>query len=129
MEFVSEAQKVLLGKRKGAHGEGQYAFPGGHLEYMESFENCAKRETKEECGIEIGNARFLYLSNLKNFAPKHYVQIGLIADYKSGEPEALEPDKCEKWDWYDTGSLPENVFVTVNISLDCFKNKINYLDN
>jgi 8-oxo-dGTP diphosphatase len=44
---------VLLGKRKGSHGEGEYAFPGGHLEYMESFEQCAHRETLEECGVEI----------------------------------------------------------------------------
>lgn len=45
--------KVLLGKRKGSHGEGTYAFPGGHMEYMESFTDCVKRELEEECGLKI----------------------------------------------------------------------------
>jgi 8-oxo-dGTP diphosphatase len=30
--------RVLLGKRRGSHGRGEYAWPGGHMEYMESFE-------------------------------------------------------------------------------------------
>src|SRR3989344_1839312 len=75
--------KILLGKRRGAHGAGQYAGPGGHLEHLESIENCAKREVLEETGLEIDNIRFLCLSNLKVYAPKHYVDIGVIADWKS----------------------------------------------
>ena len=45
--------KVLLGKRRGAHGEGSWSFPGGHLEFNELLEICAKREAKEETGLEI----------------------------------------------------------------------------
>jgi 8-oxo-dGTP diphosphatase len=59
---------VLLGKRKGAHGEGEYAFPGGHLEYMESFAQCAQRETREECGIEIENIRFQFVANVTTYS-------------------------------------------------------------
>ena len=47
--------KVLFHKRKGSHGDGEYAWPGGHLEYMESFEDCVRREVYEEAGIEIKN--------------------------------------------------------------------------
>ncbi|MFY9462023.1 MAG: NUDIX domain-containing protein [Candidatus Sungiibacteriota bacterium] len=120
--------RILLGKRKGAHGEGEYSFPGGHLEYMESFEECARRETLEECGIEIENLRFQLLANVKKYAPKHYVHIGLIADWKSGEPKILEPDKCESWAWYELGQLPEPLFEMSRITIEAHNQGKNYFD-
>jgi 8-oxo-dGTP diphosphatase len=121
--------KVLLGKRKGSHGEGEYAFPGGHLEYMESFADCAKRETAEECGIEIKNIRFQYLYNMKTYAPKHYVQIGLLADWKSGEPKILEPEFIESWSWYDLNDSPKPLFEACELALQSYKTGKNYIDS
>src|SRR6187549_2849165 len=86
--------KVLMALRKASHGAGTYQFPGGHLEYMESFAECARREVREECGIEIQSIEFTYTANVIAFAPKHYVHIGLKADWKSGEPQQLEPEKA-----------------------------------
>jgi 8-oxo-dGTP diphosphatase len=120
--------KILLGKRKGSFGDGEYAFPGGHLEYMESFEDCAKRETAEECGIKIKNVKFQILANLIEWAPKQYIQVGLVADWESGEPEVLEPNKCESWAWYDIDNLPSPIFYASAIGIDAHKTNKNYLD-
>jgi 8-oxo-dGTP diphosphatase len=113
--------KVLMGKRKGSHGAGDYAFTGGHLEYMESFEECAKRETLEEAGIVIKNVKFLSLGNIKKFTPKHVVGIGVTAEWESGEPKVMEPDKRESWDWYDLDSLPEPLFYPAQLMFDAYK--------
>ena len=119
--MILKEGKVLLGKRKGSHSEGEFAFPGGHLEYMESFEECIKREVAEECGLEIKNIRFQCLVNLVEYAPKHFVHIGLVADFKSGEPRVLEPDKSESWLFYDLDNLPSPLFKTCKLSIDSYR--------
>lgn len=108
--LIFKQGKVLLGKRKGSHGADEYGGPGGHLEYGETLEQTAIRETKEECGITIKNLRMLCVSDLLKYSPKHYVDIGFYAEWKSGEPEVLEPEKLESWEWYDLDALPKNLF-------------------
>lgn len=120
--------KVLMGKRTGAHAAGVFAGPGGHLEHLESFAFCAKRETLEEAGIEIENIRFLCLTNFTAYAPKQYVDIGLVADWKSGEPRVLEPDQCESWHWYDMNDLPSLLFGVVKNYIEAYRTGKNYFD-
>ena len=127
--MVMKEGKVLLGKRKSSHGAGEYAWPGGHMEYMESFEICVKREVKEETGIEIKNVRFLRLLNLKDYAPKHYVDVGLIADWKSGKPKVMEPDKAESWGWYEIDKLPKPLFSTLPAYFEALITGKNFFDN
>lgn len=120
--------KVLLAQRKSSHGDGDYAFPGGHLEHMESFESCARREVMEECGIEIKNICFLFVANVTTYAPKHYVHITLTADWAGGEPAVKEPDKSGEWCWYSLDQLPSPMFHTCTLSFDSYKNGQNYYD-
>jgi 8-oxo-dGTP diphosphatase len=126
--MVFKDSKVLLGKRKASHGSGEYAWPGGKLEYMESFAACAKREVREETGMEIKNIRFLRLLNLKAYAPQHFVDIGLIAEWKSGKPQILEPEKVEFWDWYAMDNLPTPLFKTEPSYIEALKTGKNFFD-
>ena len=119
---------VLLGQRKGAHGEGEYAFPGGHLDYMESFAQCAQRETREECGLEIENIRFQFVANVTTYAPHHYVHVGLLADWKSGEPEVLEPEASGPWEWHAVEDLPQPLFEMSRLAAESYKTGQTYYD-
>jgi len=106
--------KVLLGKRKGSHGEGSWAFPGGHLEFGESFEECAVREVAEETGVSIKNIRkMIFTNDLFPIEEKHYVTCYMKAEYQSGEVRILEPHKCETWEWVAWNELPEPLFIPI----------------
>jgi 8-oxo-dGTP diphosphatase len=98
--LVIKEGRVLLGKRKNAHGSGTWAFPGGHLEFNESIKACARREVSEEAGIQIKNLRYgPYTNDIFAGEGKHYVTLFVLADYDSGTPAAKEPHKCEEWEW------------------------------
>src|SRR5271165_115395 len=92
--------KVLVLKRKGSHGEGTWAPPGGHLEFGESIEECAIRETLEETGLAIGNVQFLAITNDIFWSEqKHYLTVWVQCDYLSGTATAAYPDKVDEVGW------------------------------
>lgn len=126
--MILKSGKVLLGKRKGSHGEGEYSFPGGHIEYLESFHDCVTRELKEECGVKVSNLRFQFISNVTKYAPKHYVHIGMLAEWEEGDPIVMEPDKVESWEWYNLEAIPQPMFEMCAQAIDCYRNGKNYYD-
>jgi 8-oxo-dGTP diphosphatase len=127
--MVVREGKVLMGKRKSSHGAGEYSWPGGHMEHMESFEECARREVREETGIEITNVRFLRLLNFKNYPPKHYVDIAMLAEWASGEAQVMEPHKCERWGWYEIDRLPQPLFGTILSYFEALETGKYFFDN
>lgn len=113
--MVEKDGKFLLGKRIGSHGTG-WSFPGGHLEFNESWEGCSIRETKEETGIEIKNPKFLIATNdLFEHAGRHYITIFLRVEWAKGEPKVMEKDRFEKWEWlrWDEIKKKDNLFLPI----------------
>jgi 8-oxo-dGTP diphosphatase len=108
---IERDNKILLGKRKGSHREGFWAVPGGHLEFNETIEDCAKREAMEETGLTVTNIRKdTFTNDIMKDENKHYITCFVRADCEYGEPKIMEPDKCEEWKWFDWDKLPSPLF-------------------
>lgn len=112
--IVFQGEKVLLGKRKNAHGENTWGFPGGHLEFQEEPEACAIRETREEAGIEIAEVtRGPWSNDIFSPSDKHYITLFMLAKHKYGVPRILEPQKCSAWKWFTWNKLPDPLFLPI----------------
>ncbi len=110
--IVMRDDTVLLGRRRNAHGAGTWQFPGGHLEFNETIEACARREVLEETGLRIARLRRgPYTNDLFHEDGKHYVTLYVLADYAHGELTLKEPDKCDRWDWFSWDDLPTPRFT------------------
>lgn len=119
--------KVLLGKRHDdpvkadseLKGEGTWTIPGGKLDFGDDLIGAAKRETKEECDLDVHDAELISLTNdIKD--DRHFVTVGFLAKSFSGEPKVMEPDEITEWRWFDINSLPSPIFFPAEKAIKNF---------
>jgi 8-oxo-dGTP diphosphatase len=122
---VRKNGKVLLGRRLSEHGKNTWCFPGGHLEYMETLEECAVREVREEAGISIKNIKVISATNDIHQSGKHYITVFVFSDWRSGNTKVMEPDKMVDWEWFEWKKLPKPLFLAtqnfVNLKISPLK--------
>ncbi|MDE1186371.1 MAG: NUDIX hydrolase [Pantoea sp.] len=111
--------KLLLGRRKGSHGAGDWSAPGGHLEFGETPEECARRETEEETGLQLHDLQNgAFVSDVFPEVQKHYITLFMVAHSLHGEPQCLEPEKCEGWHWFAPEQLPQPLFAPLRTLIE-----------
>ncbi|ORX55174.1 hypothetical protein DM01DRAFT_1321560 [Hesseltinella vesiculosa] len=94
--------KFLVAQRKGSHGDGHWQLAGGHLEFGESFEECAARETLEETNLDLKGWTYVTTTNDVMVADKkHYVTIFMLAEVENvNQVKTMEPHKIQGgWQW------------------------------
>ncbi|KAA8652045.1 hypothetical protein EYZ11_004169 [Aspergillus tanneri] len=129
--FVLNPQgRIIIGKRQGSHGAGTWGLPGGHLEFNETFEACAKREVFEETGLKIKDIKFLTATNdIMRAEGKHYVTVfvGGVVTEANAQPKVIEPEKCAEWQWQSWEEIGEfaaaQKVAEVEGSMDSFEGK------
>ena len=126
--LILKDNKVLLGHRCSLHDTGgifepdSWALPGGKQECNETIFECAKRETKEETNLDISNLEVFGAGD--DIEPgKHYVTLYIKALEYSGELKNMEPDKQDKWEWFDLNNLPDNLYTPSRKTLELYLKK------
>jgi 8-oxo-dGTP diphosphatase len=109
--YIVKDGKLLLSLRTSSHSPDTWCPPGGHIEYGETFLDTAKRETKEETGMDIDEIEIMGVtSDVYEDEKKHVISVHIKAKLFSGEPKIMEPDKFSEIKWFDLADLPENLF-------------------
>lgn len=117
-------KNILLGRRKGSHGDNTWAFPGGHLELYEDIVECGKRELLEETGIDVSKYKPIelgYTNDQFKEEEKHYITLYVLYNVpKKLDAKLMEPNKCHEWKWFDIHSIPEERFIPLSNYLKKF---------
>ena len=99
---VRRDDQVLLVQRGNPPRRGDWGIPGGVVELGETLREAARREVREECGIEIQVAELLDTFEVlqRDDAGRlqyHYVIIDFAAEYVGGDVHAASDVLDARW--------------------------------
>jgi len=98
---------IILIKRKNLPRG--WALPGGFVDYGEALEEAARREAKEETGLEVELVRQLHTYSDPARDPRHHTITTVFIARPAGEPTAapVAADDAEEIGIFTKASLPE----------------------
>jgi len=102
--------QVLLVKRTKPPFEGQWAIPGGFVEEKESLADAARRELKEETGIDVMYLEQLYAFGDVGRDPRG--RVVTIAYFKviDSDPDLSHDDEVSEVRWFPVYKTPQLAF-------------------
>lgn len=87
--------------------EGYWSTPGGHLEFCESPEQCAVRETEEETRVGVSGVVFVAISSdMLPDPPRHYITIWMSGSADATEPSIGDSEEVAEVGWFAPDTLP-----------------------
>ncbi len=96
--------RLLLVRRRNPPFAGQFALPGGFVDYGETTETAARRELAEETGLEAADLQLIGVySDPKRDPRGHTISIAYLASAVTGAPIAGDDAAAAEFraDWRD----------------------------
>ena len=115
--------KILLIQRGGEPFKGCWAFPGGFMEMDETTEQCARRELKEETGLEVGEIKQVGAYSKVDRDPRGRT---ITVAYVTRVPQELPVtglDDAAQARWWPLNALPPLAFDHADILRDALLRK------
>ncbi|MFJ8011087.1 NUDIX domain-containing protein [Streptomyces sp. NPDC096339] len=117
--------EVLLSRRAGpVYATGLWHLPSGHLEPGEDMVAAVIREAREETGVLIATRDVTVAVTVHHHPPTGTrSRLGVFFEVRqwSGEPQVMEPDRCDGMDWYPLDVLPAPMVAYCRTGLDTYR--------
>ncbi len=106
-----ERPRVLLVKRKHDPFAGSWAIPGGFVDDEEKLIDAARRELKEETGVEIAELEQLYTAGDPGRDPRGWtVSVVYLARVDADAVKPQAADDAAEVGWFPLDGLPALAF-------------------
>jgi len=112
-----EAGRILLLQRAIDPGVGRWVFPGGYVDRGEPLEDAARREAREECGLDIRLDGLVDIYSYRGLTP---IVIVYAATYVAGGLALDEESRDARW--FERPAIPwdDLAFPSTRQALDAY---------
>ncbi|MFN7054295.1 NUDIX domain-containing protein [Hyphomonas sp.] len=108
--ILDEQGRLLLIQRLREPEAGAWGLPGGKIDFGERAEDTARREIREELGIEIEVLGLACIAETIDAGDgRHWIAPVFDARIISGSPSVQETDKHGGWGWFAQDALPRRI--------------------
>jgi 8-oxo-dGTP diphosphatase len=122
--LVDESGRLLLTLRRRPPEVGCWSIVGGKLDFLETLEQCALRETLEEVGAAISIDSLLCVTDhLLPGEGQHWVSPAFLARVSSRDTRNCEPEKTQEVRWFPIDELPPNLTITARNAIAAYKRR------
>ena len=128
--LADESLQVLMIKRDLEPFAGRWALPGGFVEMEETLESAARRELREETGLDTTYLEQLYTYGDLNRDPRErVVSVAYFALVKMGVHSVQAASDARSVDWFPVDDVPSLAFDHEGILSDALqrlRSKVRY---
>ena len=114
---------LLLLRKNTGYCDGMWSFVAGHVEDGESASAAIIREAQEEIGIHLSSAQIHAAHIMHRKSNRFNIDVFFDCQSWEGAIHNLEPEKCEKLEFFSLNSLPSNTIDHIKIALHNILNK------
>ena len=123
--ILDRRSRALLTLRKRPPEAGCWSIVGGKLEYLETIQECAVREAREEVGVDVTIEALLCVTDhLLPQESQHWVSPAYLGRVESGHARNCEPRKTREVRWFPLDQLPANLTMTARNAIAAYARRV-----
>lgn len=124
--LVKDNKTLLLRRKDTGYEDGNYGLVSGHADGDEKATVATCREVAEESGLILKPEDLRLVHCMHRRQADERLDLFFSTDTWEGEPQNMEPEKCDDLSWFELDNLPSNTIPYVKHAIESSQKGIFY---